>query len=200
MERTLAYLLTMLCGALPALAAYFCLRPRRRRRLQAAGLQSPPAREAALALFWMFCGGMAAVTLLPRWVVWSLVDCLHGHAWNAGGYPFFERGAVNLVPFRTFALDGHSLYILAGNIIMFVPFGFCAALLWRGFRWRRALGTGLAVTGCIECWQLAVGRAFDIDDLLLNTLGVLCGYWLWRGLRRAAPVLAERFHVGPKLD
>ena len=46
----------------------------------------------------------------------------------------------------------------------------------------------------MECWQLLVGRAFDIDDLLLNTLGVYCGHLLWRLLRRIRPKLTEKFH------
>ena len=78
---------------------------------------------------------------------------------------------------------------------MFLPFGFFPALLWRGCTWKRALATGLCVTGFIECWQLLVGRAFDIDDLWLNTLGALCGFWLWRLLDRAAPGWTRRFRV-----
>ncbi len=144
-----------------------------------------------MTLFWMFCGGMALVTLTPRWVVQALADLLQGCGWNGEGNPFFALGTVNLVPFRTLG-DG---YILAGNLIMFLPFGFFPALLWRGCTWKRALATGLCVTGFIECWQLLVGRAFDIDDLWLNTLGALCGFWLWRLLDRAAPGWTRRFRV-----
>ena len=80
MGRTAAYLLTLLAGGCAALTVYGCLLPWRRRRLRRAGLVSPPLREGAMALFWMFCGGMAALTLGPRWVVWSLVGLLHGYA------------------------------------------------------------------------------------------------------------------------
>ena len=107
-----------------------------------------------MALFWMFCGGMALVTLTPRWVVQALADLLQGCGWDGEGNPFFAPGTVNLVPFRTLG-DG---YILAGNLIMFLPFGFFPALLWRGCTWKRALAAGLCVTGFIECWQLLVGR------------------------------------------
>ena len=155
MGRTAAYLLTLAAGAVPALVLFGCLSPRRRRRLATAGLASPAVREAGMALFWMFCGGMALVTLTPRWVVQALADLLQGCGWNGEGNPFFALGTVNLVPFRTLD-DG---YILAGNLIMFLPFGFFPALLWRGCTWKRALATGLCVTGFIECWQLLVGRA-----------------------------------------
>lgn len=144
-----------------------------------------------MALFWMFCGGMALVTLTPRWVVQALADLLQGCGWNGEGNPFFAPGTVNLVPFRTLG-DG---YILAGNLIMFLPFGFFPALLWRGCTWKRVLAAGLCVTGFIECWQLLVGRAFDIDDLWLNTLGAFCGFWSWCLLDRAAPGWTRRFRV-----
>ena len=84
MGRTGAYLVTMLAAAIPALAVFGCLHFRKKRRL-AAGTSGSALRSTAEALFWMFCGGMAAVTLTPRWVVWSVVDVLHGYGWNGAG-------------------------------------------------------------------------------------------------------------------
>lgn len=191
------YLPAILCGAIPALALSMCLLPWRRGRLKGKGLQSPPVREIALAILWMFSGGMVVLTLMPRWFASSLWDVLHGYPWNVADYPFFELGTVNLTPFRTLAPDFDSLFIFAGNIAMFVPFGFLAALLWRGWSWKRALPAGLAITLFVECCQLFVGRAFDVDDLMLNTLGVLCGYWLWKLLDKLFPRFCARFHVKP---
>ena len=178
---TWSYLVKMLPGMLAALALYGCLYSRRMGKLKTMGLASSRGREAVLVLSWMFCGGMAMVTLTP-WG-FSLFDVLR---WGWAG-PFFQLGYVNLVPFQTFCLSGVLLYTLLGNIIMFLPFGFFPALLWRGYTWKRSLVTGLCVTGFIECWQLIVGRAFDIDDLMLNTLGTLCGFWLWKGLDARMP-------------
>lgn len=186
---TWRYFVQMLPGALAALALYGCLYPWRRRRLQDAKAVSPRRRECLLALFWMFCGGMAMLTLTPWGFDWRAVL-----RWGLAE-PFFQLGDVNLVPFQTFGLSGVLLYTLLGNIVMFLPFGFFPALLWRGYTWRRALAAGLCVTGFIECWQLSVGRAFDIDDLMLNTLGVLCGFWLWLLLKRAAPAFARQFQI-----
>ena len=133
-----------------------------------------------MALFWMYCGGMAVLTLLPRWVVPAIGDLLAHGIWNAGGAPFFAVGGANLVPFATFG----DLYILAGNIVMFLPFGFFPALLFRNYGWRKALLAGFCVTAFIEITQLFVGRAFDIDDLMLNTLGAFCGFALQKALGR----------------
>ena len=197
MHRTLCYLFAMLWGAFPVLLVWLCLIPWRRRRLKAAGLRSGTAREITLALFWMFCGGMAVITLLPRWVVPSLTDVANGYRWNVGDYPFFTLGTANFQLLRTFRGDGWSIYNLLGNIIMFFPFGFFPALFWRNCTWRRALLTGFAVTACIECCQLCVGRAFGVDDLLLNTIGAMAGWGLWLLLRKTAPGFAQRFQVEP---
>ena len=188
---TADYLRKMLPGVLAALAVYGCLYPRRCRRLQAAGLISLRRREIALVLFWMFCGGMVMLTLTPR--EFDLIAALR---WGWAG-PFFRLGSVNLIPFQTVRLNGMLLYILLGNILMFLPFGFFPALVWRGSAWKRALLTGFCVTGFIECWQLLAGRAFDIDDLWLNTLGAMAGFWLLRLLERLAPAQVEKFRVRP---
>ena len=183
MQRTLRYLLGLSVGAVLALTLFGCLYSWRMRRLRQAGLRSSLLRETALAVFWMYCGGMAVLTLMPTWVVSSLVDVFHGYSWNAGNYPFFSIGTVNLQFFQTFAADRWSLYNIVGNLIMFLPFGFFTALLWRRCTWRRALMVGFGITVFIEFSQLLVGRAFDVDDLLLNTIGAMLGYGVWLLLR-----------------
>ena len=197
MQRTLSYLFAMSWGAVPVLLVWLCLTPWRRKQLAAAGLRSGRAREVTLSLFWMFCGGMAVITLLPRWVVSSFIDVANGYRWNAGNYPFFTPGSANFQLFRTFRGDNWSVYNLLGNVVMFLPFGFFPALLWRRYTWWRALLTGFAVTAFIECCQLCVGRAFDVDDLLLNALGAMLGYGLYLLLKKQAPAFAAWFQVGP---
>ena len=78
---------------------------------------------------------------------------------------------------------------LAGNVIGFLPFGFFLPILSRRLRNGAvvtALGFGLSLL--VESIQLVfkVG-CFDVDDLILNTLGVLLGYlsfWICNGIRR----------------
>lgn len=191
LRSTLDFLLRMVPGILAALILFLGLRPLRKRWLAALGLVSPAPREVVLALFWMFCGGMALLTLTPRWF-----DLLSILADRPDSLPaFFTWGSVNLTPLRTFGLDFWTLYILLGNIVMFLPIGFFAALLWRGATWKRMLLLGFLTSLFIECWQLLVGRSFDVDDLLLNTLGVLLGALLCQALRRLFPGLSTFFQV-----
>lgn len=195
----LGHVMDMIPGVVLAAMLFLCLRPWRKRRLAARGLTSAPLREAALLLFWMFCGGMAVLTLTPRWFTW-LGALQYGLPYGLtvfsadGGVSLFSPGDVNLAPFQTL---GQIRYIFLGNIVMFVPFGFFAGLLWRGFNWKRALLTGFCITAFIECWQLCIGRAFDIDDLMLNTLGTFCGWLLARALGRLFPNFAARLLPSP---
>lgn len=183
MERLLRYLFAMAWGALPALIFCLVLLPLRRRRLSKLGLFSSPVREVFLTLFWMFAAAMALLTLTPRWVVSALVDVWNGYRWNGAEYPYFAMGTISLRPFQTL----YDPFIFMGNVAMFLPFGFFVPLLWRRFGWLRAVTLGAGITLFVETCQLAVGRAFDIDDLMLNALGVLLGYGAWRLWRRIAP-------------
>ena len=70
---------------------------------------------------------------------------------------------------------------LAGNIIGFLPFGAILPVLKRNLRsfWKILL-LGFEFSGMIEVTQLLtrVG-SFDVDDIILNTLGGVVGYGIF---------------------
>ena len=181
----------MLPGVLLALAVYAALLPARRRKLIRSGQVSPVLREAALLVFVLFCGGLALLTLTPRWFHW--LELLRGG--QAGHPPYFTPGNAVFTPFHSFALDEWSLLIFLGNVVMFLPIGFFPSLLFSRFTGKKALATGLCTTLFIELSQLFIGRSFDVDDLMLNTLGVLLGHWLCVLLRRLAPQFTTAFEM-----
>ena len=190
MERVFRYICFMVPGLIAGALLFLLLLHPRKKRLTAQGLRSEILRETVICIFWIYCGGMAVITLVPEpgWVFFALRG-------DEGLMPYFDLGGlsyrISLVPFSR--LD--SLFNVVGNVVMFLPFGFFAALLWRKFTWKRALALGLGITCFIECWQLLVGRTSDIDDIILNTLGAFCGYLLWELLRKLAPSFTKRFHV-----
>lgn len=183
MAEVLSFLRRMLPGALLAMALFAAALPLRRRRLRRLGLVSAPAREWMLLLFAMYTGGLAMLTLTPPgFDLWHVLR----HGWEG---PFFQKGPRNLELFKTLR---YSKLVLAGNFIMFLPFGFLPALLWRGGRWYRALAVAVGVTACIECWQLFIGRSFDVDDLLFNAVGAMLGWLLWLAVKKPTLTCEER--------
>lgn len=70
------------------------------------------------------------------------------------------------------------IYInLLGNLLIFAPVGFLAAFLFKQPRWYKSLLAGFALSFTIEIVQLfLITRSFDVDDLLLNSLGTLIGF------------------------
>ena len=82
---------------------------------------------------------------------------------------------------------GYILYLFAGNIVWFIPFG--AYLAWQrpGLRPARLLLAGLALSLLIETMQFVLGTGFsELDDLVLNTLGAGLGGWAATLARRMA--------------
>ncbi|MUL41684.1 VanZ family protein [Streptomonospora sp. PA3] len=78
---------------------------------------------------------------------------------------------------------------VGGNVLLGVPFGVLLPVLYPGFRriLRTVVLTAVAML-LVEVVQgtLITGRAFDIDDVILNTTGALFGYLLLgRRLSRA---------------
>ena len=70
---------------------------------------------------------------------------------------------------------------LLGNVAAFVPFGFILPMLKRSNRkWYVVVLFSLLFSLCIEAVQLVTRRgSFDVDDLMLNTLGGFLGYLLF---------------------
>lgn len=92
----------------------------------------------------------------------------------AGGSIF--QPVLNLIPFST---GIHISSIL--NIIFFVPFGLLLTTLWQ--RFRKFLPTvflGFLFSLIIEVGQLFTIRATDVDDLIMNTLGTILGFILFK--------------------
>jgi len=70
-----------------------------------------------------------------------------------------------------------------GNVVLFMPLGFLAAVGWAPMRDpRRVLLAGAAVSGGIELSQMlfGLGSLGTIDDVIFNSLGALAGWVPWR--------------------
>ncbi len=119
-----------------------------------------------------------------------------GHG-GAGEYdyniqPF--REIIRYIRYREILGTRAVLMNLVGNIIGFMPFGALVPLMWRSARkaWRTAL-LSLEISALVEISQLIfhVG-CFDVDDMILNTLGGLLGYVLFFAASRCYYKAEER--------
>lgn len=104
------------------------------------------------------------------------------------------RNNMNLVPFRTIGnywkvvsrmeftpLFIHSVINLGGNIFLFIPIGYFLPRLWPFLRnFFSFLLTCTAAVVLVELLQLVtLLGSLDIDDLILNLIGMVTGYLLF---------------------
>ena len=68
---------------------------------------------------------------------------------------------------------------IIGNVLLFVPYGFFASLYIELKSPFKAFLLILVASLSIEVTQLAIGRVFDVDDILLNVVGGMIGYLMY---------------------
>ena len=88
---------------------------------------------------------------------------------------------INLLPFvylTDYESRTHMILNIFGNILMFVPTGIILPVLYKRLdNFFKVALTGFLISFAIEIFQLPfVERTSDVDDLILNTLGVAIGY------------------------
>ena len=90
----------------------------------------------------------------------------------------------NFIPFKEmFRYSfGSNLFIknVLGNIIMFVPYGFFVSYYLDLKKPLSAFLLVLLVSTSIETTQLLIGRVFDIDDIILNIVGGMIGFVIYK--------------------
>lgn len=104
-------------------------------------------------------------------------------------------GLSNFIPFKEiFRYQvGSRLFIrnIIGNILLFLPYGYFASDYLKSKKvWLIGFLTAL-VSLTIEIVQLNIGRTFDVDDIILNTIGGIVGYYIFSLLDRFKNKLPE---------
>lgn len=143
-------------------------------------------REFCLLIFACYLSGLIALVCTPRnfWV-WLWFYIIWGWSGTHLSLPF--SGGFNLVPSIFKYLSGKytltsiswAAFMLYGNALLFLPFGLLLPTVWKKASATKTIYLGLTTSLVIELIQPIVGRSFDIDDLLTNTLGTAIGYALF---------------------
>ncbi|MEC0537319.1 VanZ family protein [Bacillus inaquosorum] len=130
---------------------------------------------------------LISVTLFPMPIDADLIKDMKYDSY----IPFVSGN--NFIPFY-FIVDvyheGLQYYVIrsiGGNLILLLPVGLLFPLLFKKLNnVKRILLTGFFISMFIELAQLSISvyirsvyRSFDVDDLILNTLGTVIGYWLF---------------------
>lgn len=77
---------------------------------------------------------------------------------------------------------GSKLFIknIVGNIILFIPYGLYLSYHLKISKSYIIAFLGLSFSFLIEVIQIKIGRVFDVDDILLNVLGCLIGFYIFK--------------------
>lgn len=148
--------------------------------------QSKSGRTVMVMLFFLYCG---------------IVLCmLFGRSTHNSGADYWHSvwENINIIPLKTtidfirdlfdpshFGQFRHACINLFGNIIVFVPLGIFLPCIWeRQRRFCVLFCTATVIILAVECLQLFTLRGIcDVDDFLLNLLGVSIGFALYRWCR-----------------
>ena len=84
-----------------------------------------------------------------------------------------ERRSHGVLPSKLF------YYNVIGNIALFIPFGYFISDKLRAQKTSQIIYISAIISLTAELIQYKIGRAFDIDDVLLNVSGAIIGFMLY---------------------
>lgn len=125
-----------------------------------------PCNIVLSALFVCYITGLLCLTLFIS-LIGDIYYFLFYHAPSGSNHAWFTF-EDDLIPdfFHNFGSEN------LGNIVMFLPFGILYPLFTQNSTWMRTLIAGFVTTLGIELLQPVFGRSFDINDIILNSIGV----------------------------
>lgn len=164
---------------------------------------SRPVYIGASVLFIIYSFSVLNILIFERLLV-RMIHILRGETFNiyfwtppnSNGY--FDLDVwlwnANLVPFKntimyiTEAERFNSNYVFdntVGNIALFIPLGIFLPFLFKKYRkFSELAAAGILISFMVEAIQiiLRIGQ-FDIDDIILNSLGAVIGYLLFKTIK-----------------
>lgn len=128
-------------------------------------------RAAGKCLFLLYVIFLIYFLFLAEW--YGRTEIAEEYRYNLELFREIRRFIVYREQLGTFAVFAN----LAGNILIFVPYGFFVSMASRERGFFKTLFFSMGLSLCVEIIQLftRVG-SFDVDDILLNTIGGVLGY------------------------
>ena len=98
----------------------------------------------------------------------------------------FESYSNNFIPFKEIMRYKYTSKLfyknVLGNVLLFVPFGYFVNKVLKNKKIIVGIFVTLVTSLSIELIQMNIGRSFDIDDIMLNLVGGILGYLIYKFL------------------
>ena len=131
-------------------------------------------------LFVCYFTGLICLVLAKDVIAKFWYDLLY-HMSDGGNVIRMFAWDCNVIPDFWTHLDGEKI----GNFIMFLPFGILYPFYKEAAYFGKTLLAGIICIVAIECLQPVFGRAFDINDIIMNFSGVLISAAIFSLLQKA---------------
>ena len=133
--------------------------------------QAKKVRALGKVLFVLYIGFLIYFLFLSDW--YGREGVMEEYRYNLELFKEIRRFIVYREQLGVFVVFSN----LFGNILIFMPFGFFISMASTSSSFFKALFNSLGLSLCVEVLQLVtrVG-SFDVDDILLNTIGGVLGY------------------------
>ena len=92
---------------------------------------------------------------------------------------WFKNSLRSIGVFTSFS--NGSIMMMVLNAVLFTPFGFLLPIVFYGVKWDciKILVIGVLFSALIEFLQMFGGRMSEIDDIVMNALGLLIGFMFY---------------------
>ena len=101
----------------------------------------------------------------------------------------------NFIPFQEilrYNITSHLFWKnVIGNMLMFLPFGFFVSYYINVDKVHLPFMLVLVTSLAIEIVQMMIGRVFDVDDIILNLIGGILGYLIYKILKSIGKKLPD---------
>lgn len=114
---------------------------------------------------------------------------------HAVTYQDVSWASANLIPFKEILRYdfGSSLFYknIFGNLLLFLPYGLYITHYLDLKKPLSVMSYAFIISLSIELIQSIIGRVFDVDDIILNIIGALLGYFIYRLFDRLEDILPD---------
>ena len=140
-------------------------------------------KEILYLIFVCYIVGLFNLVLVPR-NFWNTIWYKIFYNFNENPFEGIFDFSYNFIPtiykiiIGEYALGSGVKTMIVGNLLMFIPMGILLSLCFKNINKKNMFKYAILIPLAIEVIQLVVGRSFDIDDLIMNFLGIVIGYFI----------------------